>query len=51
MHVTRFAMPGPNSTTVFLMRAGFRLTDRDTYVASDPDLLDPHRRIPDPGFA
>jgi GNAT superfamily N-acetyltransferase len=45
------ALPGPHPATVPLLRAGWRIEDRDVYVASEPGLLDPERRIPDPTFA
>jgi GNAT superfamily N-acetyltransferase len=44
-------VPGPNPATVPLLRAGWRIEDRDIYVASHPDLLDPQRCLPDPTFA
>jgi hypothetical protein len=34
-----------------LLRAGWRVEDRDIYVASHPSLLDPMRHLPDPTFA
>jgi hypothetical protein len=33
-----------------LLEAGFRLEARDTYMASEPDLLDPARLLPNPGM-
>ena len=44
-------MAGHHAATVPLLRAGWRIEDRDIYVASEPDLLDPNRRILDPTFA
>jgi hypothetical protein len=44
-------LPGPNPATVPLLRAGWRIEDRDIYVASHPGLLDPARHLPDPTFA
>jgi GNAT superfamily N-acetyltransferase len=44
-------LPGPHPATVPLLRAGWRIEDRDIYVASHPSLLDPMRRLPDPTFA
>jgi GNAT superfamily N-acetyltransferase len=45
------AIPGPHPALVPLIRAGFRIADRDLYVASQEGLIDPGRRIPDPSFA
>ncbi len=45
------SLPGPHPATVPLIRAGWRIVDRDLYVASEPGLIDPERRIPDPTFA
>jgi hypothetical protein len=45
------SVPGPHPATVPLLRAGWRIADRDLYVASEPGLIDPERRIPDPTFA
>jgi len=33
-----------------LLEAGFRVADRDTYLASRDDLFDPTRLIPNPGM-
>jgi hypothetical protein len=44
------SIPGPHPATVPLIRAGWRIVDRDLYVASDQGLFDPERRIPDPTF-
>jgi GNAT superfamily N-acetyltransferase len=41
---------GPHPAVPALIAAGFRVIDRDTYQASDPDLIDPHRRIVNTGF-
>jgi GNAT superfamily N-acetyltransferase len=43
--------PGPHPATIPLVRAGWRLEDRDIYAASGPELMDPERRLPDPTFA
>jgi hypothetical protein len=43
-------VPGPNPAVRPLIEAGFRLEDRDTYMASEPDLIDPARLIPNPGL-
>jgi hypothetical protein len=33
-----------------LLEAGFRIDDRDTFMASEPDLLDPARLLPSGGM-
>jgi hypothetical protein len=43
-------LPGPNAAVRPLLEAGFRLQDRDTYMASEPDLVDPARLLPNPGM-
>jgi GNAT superfamily N-acetyltransferase len=43
-------LPGPNPAVRPLLEAGFRIQDRDTYMASEPDLVDPARFIPNPGM-
>jgi hypothetical protein len=44
------SLPGPHPATVLLLRAGWRIADRDMYMGSEPGLMDPERRIPDPTF-
>ena len=46
----RATLPGPNPAVRPLLEAGFRLEDRDTYMASQPDLVDPARLLPNPGM-
>ena len=41
---------GPHPAVPALIASGFRVIDRDTYQASDLDLIDPHRRIVNTGF-
>jgi GNAT superfamily N-acetyltransferase len=41
---------GPHPVVPELIAAGFRVTDRDTYQASDPHLLDPERVLVNTGF-
>ena len=41
---------GPSPVLRTLLEAGFRIADRDTYMASRPDLIDPARLIPNPGM-
>jgi hypothetical protein len=40
--------PGPHPVLPVLLRAGFQLLDRDTFMCSDPSLIDPGRYIPSP---
>jgi GNAT superfamily N-acetyltransferase len=44
------AIPGPNPAVRPLLEAGFRIDDRDTFMASGPDLVDPTRLLPNPGM-
>jgi hypothetical protein len=41
---------GPNPVLRPLLEAGFRIADRDTYMANRADLTDPARLIPNPGM-
>ena len=41
---------GPSPVLRALLEAGFRVADRDTYMATSPDLIDPARLIPNPGM-
>jgi GNAT superfamily N-acetyltransferase len=41
---------GPNPILPILLEAGFRIVDRDQYLASDRDLVDPARLVFDPGM-
>jgi GNAT superfamily N-acetyltransferase len=43
-------LQGPSPVLRPLLEAGFRIADRDTYLASRPDLIDPARLIPNPGM-
>jgi len=43
-------VPGPSSLVRALLDAGFRITDRDIFLASDPDVVDPAREIMNTGF-
>lgn len=43
-------LPGPNPAVRPLLESGFRIRDRDTYMASEPDLVDPTRFLPNPGM-
>jgi GNAT superfamily N-acetyltransferase len=46
----RTCLPGPNGAVRPLLEAGFRIEDRDMYMASRPDLVDPDRLVPNPGM-
>ena len=41
---------GPNPLLPVLLEAGFRIVDRDQFLASDPALVDPERLLPNPGM-
>lgn len=41
---------GPHPVLRPLLEAGMRIVDRDQYLASAPDLIDPARLIPNPGM-
>jgi acetyltransferase (GNAT) family protein len=41
-------IPGPNPALGALVRSGFRVVDGDTFMASEPDLVDPIRTFVDP---
>lgn len=41
---------GPHPALRPLLEAGFRVVDRDQFLASDPDLVDPARLVPNPGM-
>jgi hypothetical protein len=43
-------LPGPNPAVRPILEAGFQIQDRDTYLASEPDLVDPTRFLPNPGM-
>lgn len=43
-------LPGPNPVLPILLRAGFRIDERDTFMASDAGLVDPARLVPDGGL-
>jgi ribosomal protein S18 acetylase RimI-like enzyme len=46
----RLAVAGPNPALPTLLSLGYRITDHDTFCATDPDLVDPARVVPDPSF-
>ena len=43
-------LSGPNPAIRPLLEAGFVINDRDVYMASEPDLVDPARLLPNPGM-
>jgi GNAT superfamily N-acetyltransferase len=44
------ALPGPHPALRPLLEAGHRVVDRDQYLASERDLIDPVRFLPNPGL-
>jgi GNAT superfamily N-acetyltransferase len=44
------AVPGPSPLLPVLLGAGFRIRDRDTFMASEPGLVDPGSEIPNNGL-
>ncbi len=48
--VLRVHVFGPNPLLPALLEAGFRIVDRDQFLASDPSLVDPVRLLPNPGM-
>jgi GNAT superfamily N-acetyltransferase len=44
------ALPGPHPVVGLLLERGARIAGRDQFCASDPDLIDPERLLPNPGF-
>ncbi len=42
--------PGPNPLLRALLERGFKLVDRDQYMASAADLVDPMHALPNPGM-
>lgn len=43
-------VPGPSPLLPILLEAGFRVIDRDPYLASHADIVDPVRLLPNPGM-
>jgi GNAT superfamily N-acetyltransferase len=43
-------VPGPHPVVATLLERGVRIVDRDQWCASDPDLVDPVRLLPNPSF-
>jgi hypothetical protein len=46
----RAIVPGPNPVLRALLDRGFRIDDRDQYLASDDDIVDPIHALPNPGL-
>jgi len=44
------AKEGPSPALRPLLDLGFRIADRDQFMASEPGLIDPARLIPNPGM-
>jgi hypothetical protein len=49
-HDVQACVPGPNPVLPILLEHGFRIIDRDQYLASHPDIVDPERMLPNPGL-
>ncbi len=48
---SRVCLPAPHPAVRPLLEAGWRVTDQDLYMASDPRLLDARRAVPSPSAA
>jgi hypothetical protein len=44
-------LPGPHPAVRPLLAAGWRVTEFDLYMATEPALLDPSRAVPSPALA
>jgi len=47
----RVCLPGPHPAVRALLAAGWRVTEFDLFMATEPDLLDPRRAVPSPALA
>jgi GNAT superfamily N-acetyltransferase len=47
---TSVCVPGPHPALGPLLSAGFRVVDRETFLAVDPAIIDPERLLPDPNL-
>jgi GNAT superfamily N-acetyltransferase len=47
---TSVCVPGPHPALGPLLDAGFRVMDRETFLAVDPAIVDPERLLPDPNL-
>ena len=48
-HLVGACVPGPSPLLPVLLRAGFRIRDRDTFMASEPGLIDAATELPSNG--
>jgi hypothetical protein len=48
--LTGAAVPGPSPLLRALLEAGWKIDDRDVFLASDPSVVDPQREIMNTGF-
>jgi GNAT superfamily N-acetyltransferase len=49
-HLITVSIPGPSPVLPVLLGAGFKLRDRDTFMASEPGIVDPGSEIPNNGI-
>ena len=49
-HTVLVTVQGPNPALRPLLEGGFRVKDRDQFMATEPDLIDPARLIPNSGM-
>ncbi len=49
-HATSVCVPGPHPALPVLLDAGFKVVDRDIFLATAPDFVDPERLLPDPSL-
>jgi hypothetical protein len=47
----RVFLPAPHPATRALLAAGWRISEFDVYMATEPDLIDPRRGVPSPALA
>jgi GNAT superfamily N-acetyltransferase len=49
-HATSVCVPGPHPALPALLDAGFKVVDRDIFLATSPAFVDPERLLPDPSL-
>ncbi len=49
-HATSVCVPGPHPALPMLLDAGFKVVDRDIFLATSPAFVDPERLLPDPSL-
>jgi GNAT superfamily N-acetyltransferase len=49
-HATSVCVPGPHPALPVLLDAGFKVVDRDIFLATSPTFVDPERLLPDPSL-